>query len=206
MSQPLSNNLRRSNRSRFAPVFLAEEQSQDITFASLQSTFFTATSNADTTCSRYEGVTFGLPPERKSHYIFFVFRFIPLTFTICVYYVSIFFPLVSRPKEELVNGKRKEKRKKQVSASKNCQNDQSNYEEGFPTVSKPQKEYREKNSHSLAAQPKNAAKLHGLASKTAETDEANGTTSTEPKRIPKHTNELDVPGLKECASSSIHAR
>jgi hypothetical protein len=205
MSQPLSNNLRRSNRSRFAPVFLAEEQSQDITFASLQSTFFTAASNADTTCSRYEGVTFGLPPERKFHYIFLLFALslLPLQY---VYVMFPFFSLVSRPKEELVNGKRKEKRKKQVSTSKNCPNDQSNYEEGFPTVSKPQKEYSKKKSYSLTAQPKNAAKLHGLVSKTAETDEANGTTSTDPKRIPKHTNELDVPGLKECASSSIHSR
>jgi hypothetical protein len=68
------------------------------------------------------------------------------------------------------------------------------------------KEYSKRKTYSLTEKPKNSVKLHGVLSKTAETDEANGTTSRDPIRIPKHTNELDVSSLKECVARSIRSR
>jgi hypothetical protein len=89
MSQQLNNNLRRSGRIRFTPVFLAEEQSQEVTFAALQSTSSTTSSllsriGSESRCSsRYVGLTlFQLQQQNKLQVSFSPFAFLILC-TLC---------------------------------------------------------------------------------------------------------------------------
>jgi hypothetical protein len=118
MSQQVNNSLRRSSRIRFTPVFLAEEQSQEVTFTALQSTSSTTTSllsrmGSESRCtSRYAGLTLFQRQQQKK----MQFSFSP--FTLLILCNSSFFCILSSTNIELSSFHREKKRTRQASPKK----------------------------------------------------------------------------------------